>query len=337
MSSRILVDLSIAARLAAVGGALLAAGGCSLDPSFLFADIPAIPAVVHILPAEGDYVVPAVITSREEIGPNTIYAEVGAPADAQMGGATLNFRGTGRDVCIWVDPEVAFWNQAISANPNADGRKWTYPDNIYDDGDMDLFVGRSVFYTGSPGEVMGDFILSYKDSLGNEIPIEYLDCGTRSSFGVPNAQAGRATPDYCTVFNSDLDVSYTVAMSTFSTPLDDDRMGFGILLFDGDCQELKNIAGGGTNLTEECVIQGEAIVPDGEDWGPWYGYDDSRVAAGSVEFESAYCGGTLPEFCAAEAELVAEEDAECGWSAVGEEYVRCFCGDPNDTPKPGEG
>ena len=71
---------------------------------------------------------------------------------------TFDFVGTGGEVCIWVDPEVAYWSQALSPQPSQIDRKWAFPDNTFDDGDIDLFAGQSVYYTGSPGETIGDFV-----------------------------------------------------------------------------------------------------------------------------------------------------------------------------------
>ena len=51
-------------------------------------------------------------------------------------------------------------------------------------------------------------------------------------------------------------------MQTFSTPLDDDVLGYGVLLAEGTCQRLIERNGvGAKQWRSECLIEGEAIVP----------------------------------------------------------------------------
>lgn len=330
---------SASLRVGLVAAAFAMGTACDYNGDFLFADVDNIPSIIHLDGPDGATYLPVVdVNDPESIRANTVYGEVGAPASAAAGGVTFYFQGTGGDVCVWVDPELVFWNQKVGSKPNANGRPFTYPDNIFDDGDLDLTVGLSAYYTGTPREAMGDFYVTYEDSLGNKIPIELVACSNSSAFGLPNAHAGRGMAEYCTVRNSLPDTSYTVALKTYSAPLDDDRLGFGIFVYNGSCNALKESLGITKLVQEECLIRGEGIVPQGEDHGPWFGYEASRAWAGSVEFEDAFCAEALPDYCEAEAKAVADEKLRCSWNDAGVDGgARCFCGDPNDTPEAGQG
>jgi len=323
----------------ALTAGLLGLGGCDYDGSFLFAQVTDAPPVVHITgDSEEGHVVPISGTS-EDIRANTIYLEVGAAQSGAVGGATLTFEGTGGDVCIWVDPELAHWNTKIGSQGSSAEDVYRFPDNLYDDGDVDLYVGMSVYYTGSFGETMGDFFVMHEDSLGNKVPIELVACSNRGYNNAPNAHAGRGAPEYCSVASTSPGVSYTAALHTFSTPLDDDRLAMGIIVFDGSCNQLKNVMSSSGLPGEECIIKGEAIQPAGDDVGPWIGFDESRTWAGSVQFEEAFCAPDLFTYCTAEAKQMADNGLTCSWNDAGHdgEGERCFCGDPTTVPVPAGG
>lgn len=329
------------ARYALLAG-LLGLGACDYDGDFLFADVEAVPAVKHISGSEADggHLVP-IDGTADEIRANTIYFEVGAPVSGSKGGATFTFLGTGGDVCVWVDPELAHWNAKIGNQGAPTEEEYRIPDNLFDDGDVDLYVGLSVYYTGSFGETMGDFYVMHEDSLGNKVPIELVACSNRGYNNIANAHAGRGAPEYCTVGSTSPGVSYTAALHTFSTPLDDDRLAMGVVVYDGSCNALRNVMNSSGLHAEECVIKGEAIKPDGEDAGPWLGFEEaeSRAWDGSVGFEEAFCNANMKAFCEAEQEAVAEAGETCAWNDAGHsgEGVRCYCGDPTVLPKPAGG
>ena len=114
--------------------------------------------------------------------------------------------------------------------------------------------------------------------------------------------------------------------SAWSTPIDDDRLGYGLLLADGSCSDLRTNTGVATDTaTEECLIPGEMIDPalaGGE--GPWYGADSVPSVAGSRAHEEAFCSGArMSEICEQEA-----DEKNCA-------VEQCFCGDPSDTPTGG--
>ncbi|NCG18722.1 MAG: hypothetical protein GWP91_06895 [Rhodobacterales bacterium] len=325
---------------------VIGSSGCDYTGDWLFAaKIDGVPGVIHVTPEAGDgeYLVPAVITSDEELRAATIYVELGPTGTVEQGGATFNFQGIGGPVCIWADPEVAFWSQAVATNPDELLKTWTYPDNGYDDGDIDLYAGLSAYYTGSPGVRVGDFEVSYTDSLGNPVPIELASCTSYGLFDQANAHSGRGYPEACDIDFTDLGVSYTGLLQSFSTPLDDDRLGVAFIVAEGTCAQLAGISSAGgaiEEFTAECLLMGEAMFPNDvqPDPGPHYGYDSARAWSGSEAFELAYCqgmDGNMKQFCRQEAEAKFDSGGICEWSTLTDPANRCFCGDPLDTPSNG--
>jgi len=348
---------------------LLFLSACDLSGEFLFAGaVDGVPGVLIVEAPEGGTLhTPALIEDYQGVRDNTIYFEVGPTGTASLGGATVDFVGTGGKVCVWVDPELVTWNQAIREGLDPFLRPFAYPDNVFDDGDIELTGGRSVFYTGSPGIEMGDFVLRYDDDLGNPVPVPFTECQPAGPEAVSAEHSGRAMPEFCEFESTDIGVSYTVALTTWSTPLDDDRLSVGVILSQGDCADLLDFADDelgfapGTPEPQniECVIRGEGIEPSG-DAGPWYGADAVADLSweNSVLFEDTFCGASgverLDLFCENEAAgLIGEtdesieamdedeleqraEDQNCAWQNL-EDGERCFCGDPRDTPQQGAG
>ena len=92
-------------------------------------------------------------------------------------------------------------------------------------------MGLSSNYTGTPDLEMGDFEQAYEDSLGNVVTVNTNECVFVGSRGQNGAHAGRATPEYCTVDTAlHPDRRYTIALDTWSLPMDDDLLSFGLLL-----------------------------------------------------------------------------------------------------------
>jgi hypothetical protein len=319
---------------------LAALASCDYSGDFLFAGESL--DDIWILEAEGGGdIVPATITTVDELRAATIYAEVGAPTTTAYGGVTFEFLGTGGDVCLWVDPEIAYWSQSIALRPTADAEKWSYPDNVFDDGDIDLFAGLSVYYTGSPGIEIGDFEVQYEDSLGNQVPISLAACPNTISFNEVAVSAGRGSPEYCTIQGTDIGIGYTVLLRTWSTPLDDDRLSFGLVVADGDCESLRTLAGASTRTADECLVQGEALTPEGDVVGPYYGFEaineQGRIWPGSTEFEAAFCDSEtlMRQYCRSEANALDDAGLQCEWNDAPTTDNRCYCGNPDDTPNPG--
>jgi len=350
---------------------LVGLSACDYSGDFLFAGaIEGVPGVAVIPNADGERLhTPAVITNYAAIQENTIYLELAPTGTSELGGATFEFLGTGGRVCVWVDPETAHWAQAIELNTTPFAKQFIYPDNFYDDGDIDITGGRSVFYTGSPGQRMGDFVLDYEDDLGNEVPISFVECSPNiGRLGyLENAHAGKGAAESCEMATTELGVSYTIALQTWSTPLDDDRVGVGLLLAQGGCDDLISYAdaelGFNTLSVEgqqsECVIMGESVKP--LDPGPHYGHDAVADLTwdGAEDFEQSFCRvqgvPRLDDYClrelgglrgyddeeidALDAEELRDlaEDWTCEWDEVLDEGNRCFCGDPDNTPQQGAG
>jgi hypothetical protein len=254
------------------------------------------------------------------------YGQLSAPESASRGGATFTFEGTGDYVCIIVDPETVYWNQAIAvAGAN---QMYTYPDEQFDDGDVDLFAGLSSYYTGSPGLELGDFTGFYTDSLGREIEIEYGECFQNGSpqSGINDAHAGRANVEFCEINTAEREgVEYTVLIDTFSVPLDDGDVSFATAVVGERCSQIARPIG-----VNECTFMGEAIdVETGE----------SKFC--TEELEEAFCdldSYALTRFCCANPEMcgprppedtcdnVADNCCE-NPSSCGDEEAYASCGD----------
>ena len=315
----------------ALGALCLPLAGCDYTGDWLFPSPTEIPGVLDLgtlVPSD----VSGGLTSDA-----ILYGEVGANGSAEAGGVTFAFRGTGSSVCLWVDPELAYWSESIAiVGGNAAFR---YPDNNFDDGDLDLFAGFSVYYTGTPGERIGGFVIQYEDSLGNSVPVELNECVIANYQTGTNGHYGRGAPEFCTLEGTQPNVSYTVLMESFSTPLDDDRLGFGLIVANGPCSDLIDAASPLTvTMPAECVILGEAndisTTVIGEDGSIIVG--DS--IEGSEDFEKSLCNSIvasdapkpfetqpeLPDFCLEEASL-----KNCA-------VETCFCGDPSVSPTAGQ-
>lgn len=218
------------------------------------------------------------------------YGVVGAPEPGEKGGAVLTFAGTGGNVCIVLDPEAVSWSTSVAVNPTSAGDPWRYPDNFDDDGDLDLSVGLSANYTGSPGLEIGDFKGQYTDELGNVVNIEYDLCETVGRWGSQPAHSGRATVEYCSVDTYGREgISYTVVLRTFSLPIDDGELNFAVSVVDVGADDCSVLAEWDPVTAEtrinECSLPVESPEP------------------GFEELEYAYCDGTLVEFCSANPEL----------------------------------
>jgi len=311
-------------KLATVCTLLLAATACDYSGDWLFAsEVPGVPGVVHL----GE-VVPADVNTPTQADQNVIYGEVGPTGTPEPGGVTFSFTGTGGDVCLWVDPELVYWNQAVAATrPRT---RYAYPDNVYDDGDLDLSAGLAVYYNGSPGERVGDFSVRYEDSLGNPVNVALNECTIPTMLAASGGHAGRGAPEHCTLHATQTGVSYMVLLESWSTPLDDSVLSYGLLVTNGDCETLQqnvlpfdeqNVPG------QECLIEGESTTDDAQGSGPWMGADAVPSRPGSVDFEQTFCNqnSDLAAFCQTEA-----EQKDCTDPAS-----RCLCGNPADTPTAG--
>lgn len=215
------------------------------------------------------------------------YGQLGQSVAGQTGGATFTFKGTGEEVCLIVDPETVFWSQSIAPGSRVD--QFAFPDFYNDDGDLDLFAGMSSYYTGSPGIEIGDFTGFYTDSKGEVVSIEYGECfQTGQQTGMDDAHAGRGTVEYCSIDTDQKEgVEYTVVLETFSVPLDDGVLSFGVAVVNQRCARID---------TSECMVRGESFTENG----------DTRECTGKLE--AAQCAGQLGSFCCANPEMCGDEN-----------------------------
>jgi hypothetical protein len=297
-------------RLAGVVVGLASLGACSSDGDFLFAKPSEVSGVIDL----GE-VTPADVTGLADVAGAVMYGEVGATGTSARGGITMSFRGTGGPVCLWVDPELVAWNTSV--NTQQPVRNFIWPDNPFDDGDIDLAAGLSVYYSGTPGQEVGSFRILYQDQLGNRVPIELNECVIAGMNAPSGGRAGRGSPEYCTLQATQPGINYTLLLETWSTPLDDDILSYGLLVANGDCRDIVGAA------PDECVITGETRehIEGG-------GLADEPVE-GSVDLELAFCdyannaeSTLIYEFCVEEAKT-----KDCS-------VDRCFCGDPDSAPNP---
>ena len=184
-------------------------------------------------------------------GAGVHYGGLGAPEDpAYYGGATLTFTGTGGDVCIVLDPEAVYWIQAWS--PKADANVYRYEDEFSDDGDVDLNVGLTAYYTGSPGVSMGDFKLPYTDEAGVEHALEFNEC-YQAGYQGDSVHAGRGSVEACTIDTfGRTGVSFTAVLNTFMLPIDDSVVHFAAGVYEGSCSDLA-----GQRAIDECFYPEE--------------------------------------------------------------------------------
>ncbi len=326
--------------------------GCMSFPNLGQQPIDGVPGVAHF-----GTLTPATVASYEDAQNRAVFGEVGPTGTSFAGGFTFDFVGTGEQVCIWVDPEIVTWNSylgaigdLVPAEDGAPGSAFAYPDNIGDDGDIDLRVGQSVFYTGTVGTDLeeasariGNFLVDITDSLGNTIPSDLDLCSGTAALG------GRGVPELCTIDTIE-GVSYTAAMQAFSVPLDDFRLSYGFLFVEGGCDELAALYSefaGNKFYTKECVLQGEGLIPGSESGAAaaqagfptpsWIG-GEAPVIPGSRDFESNFCDDNidLQTFCVTEAADVEARGLRCAWGEPANEdegTTRCFCGDPSTLPR----
>lgn len=291
---------------------------CDYSGDWLFAGaVEGLPGIMDL----GEIEV-ATVKTIDDVPAAVHFLEIGPTGTPSDGGSTFTFSGTGSDVCVWVDPESATWIQSLSPVYGIDDL--SYPDNLFDDGDIDLFGGLAVFYSGSPGESMGNFQIRYEDSLGNVIPIDANECSIPSYDSATGGHAGRGGPEYCTIQNTQPGVSYLIQMLTYSTPMDDERMTYGLMLAHGDCGDLRG---------ELDVIHPECLIT--EESGNFDADGNLVPYTNAAAFENAFCitagevGTGLKAYCEDEFEQYidgVESD---------EPLDHIFCGDPDINPFPG--
>jgi hypothetical protein len=249
------------------------------------------------------------------------YGQLGMPEAGVRGGSSYTFTvptvvpAEGQDasdveqletVCVVMDPETVFWNHSVAQLDREE--KPLVPDFHDDDGDLDMNVGLSSYYTGSPGVELGDFRGLFTDSLGRTIEIEYGECIQRGSPYPGEHHGGRGTLEYCDInVEGRQGLQFTVVLESFSVPLNDGALGYGTLVYGGKCTELVS------SPREEQVIPEESLVPEPPDEGDF----DTRECTKNLEL--AVATGVEQEFCCVHPEMCsgrAPDDACDGFSAV---------------------
>lgn len=126
----------------------------------------------------------------------------------QIGGLTITLEGTGEPVCIAVDPEQ-------TRDDSCD----------YNDGDVDLFIGRAEDYTGEVGTTIGEFTNTWVDDLGVEHATDNNLCALGTS---PTQPVGRSVAESCAI-DTEPGVQYIIVLQTFTIPIDDNVMNVAVL------------------------------------------------------------------------------------------------------------
>ncbi|MSQ00843.1 MAG: hypothetical protein EXR71_02995 [Myxococcales bacterium] len=240
------------------------------------------------------------------------YGGIGAPEDpSYFGGATFTFLGTGGDVCLVMDPETVFWNQALAGDVTTS--QYLYVDAVTDDADLDLDAGLSAYYNGSPGLEMGEFEIIYTDAGGADHGLPASECIQLGSQKTP-AHAGRSTVEYCTIDTSGrVGVEFTAVLDTFLLPLDDGVINYAVAAFEGSCGELTAAPRG----IDECVLsrEGGGALDTPEDRTTTEYCENPDNPWNDVCLEAAFCSKVkdLNQYCV---DHFTDDDAPCSDNGV---------------------
>lgn len=252
-------------RIAIFAAAALALVGCDLDAEPLLQNF------------DGEEVQGADVVDLDRVdeppvldGPT--FLGTLAPSDIGQGdfsGATATFEGTGGRVCLIIDPQSVWRDDRWIDESESEQDNPLMYDYPYDDGDVDLQAGLSAYYTGSPGERMGDFINSFPDDNGVERRVDLNNCLLEDRWGIVGSSAGRGTPEWCS-FDTVAATQYRIAITLFSAPTNDNEMKYAFEIRDGDCPVQVN----------ECTLRGDYDVHENVD-----------LPLGFANVEDMYCGG----------------------------------------------
>lgn len=205
-----------------------------------------------------------------DIDPADPYIGHLGPSDVGAGeyaGATWDFYGTGDRVCVIVDPEGVFRDDRQLGGDGLEYDNPYFDDYPYDDGDIDIAVGEAAWYTGTPGERMGDFFARFPDDNGIDRAVDLNVCLMEDYFGVVGGHAGRGSPEWCD-FETTPGVLYRVALTVFATPMDDNDLRYAFAVVPGACP---------TEI-DECTLRND--VPYDEDAAQVFPGEDVYNAEG---------------------------------------------------------
>jgi len=196
------------------------------------------------------------------------------PSDTGSGavsGATITVEGTGERICVIMDPQTVWRDDFQADSSGVEFDNPFYENFPYDDGDLDLLAGLSAFYTGTPGESMGDFFVDFRDDNGIERRVDTNLCLQEDTHGVAGGTAGRASPEACSFETQDGEL-YTIALRVFSTPIDDDELTYALSIRTGECPATIN----------ECTLRGDYDYTEGL---------EDQLPGGFFTPEHMYCDG----------------------------------------------
>jgi hypothetical protein len=180
-------------------------------------------------------------------------------------GSTLTIQGTGERVCVIVDPQ-SVWRDDLQLDDSGNEASNPYmADFPHDDGDLDLLVGLASFYTGTPGEKIGDFFGTFPDSNGVDRSIDLNLCLMADYHGQVGGTAGRASPEWCS-FETQDGIDYRIVLQVFSAPIDDNELKYALDVRAGECPEVN-----------ECTLRGD------------YDDHDAALPGGFTQVEELYC------------------------------------------------
>lgn len=210
------------------------------------------------------------------------YTQLGADENpGKQGGATFEFAGTGGTVCVVMDPEALYWNVAKGIDAT---RAYKYEDNYTDDADLDMDIGLTAYYSGSPGVEIGDFNAIYSDPAGEDHTLEFNECLQPGAYQ-PYVHSGRGTTEACSISTDErAGIMFTGVVKTFSLPVNDSIANYAVAAFEvqpsgtgNACDQVKLWYGGEKTDLGECTLHSEANLGEGGD--------------AFSELEVAFCGG----------------------------------------------
>lgn len=204
-------------------------------------------------------------TFRGRLGPSDI-------GTGSYSGATFTFNGTGGRVCIIIDPQSVWRDDLMQDGVGNEGRNPFMEDFPYDDGDLDMVAGLAAYYTGTPGELMGDFVNEFIDDNGVGRRVDHNLCLQEDTHGQIGGTSGRATPEMCSFDTLD-GVPYRLALQTFSVPVDDNELVYAMEVREGDCPA----------FIDECTLRGDRDRAE-----------EGALPLGADNVEDMYCEG-FPE------------------------------------------
>ena len=242
---------------------LLAASGCDLNPLPLLQNYD--PDTSTLL--DGEVIDLDLLDDRPDIDTGVFIGTVRASnvGAGDPSGASLTIQGTGERVCVIVDPQ-SVWRDDLQLDDS--GNEATNPymtDFPHDDGDLDLLAGLASFYTGTPGEKIGDFFGSFPDSNGVDRSIDLNLCLMEDYHGQVGGTAGRASPEWCS-FVTQEGIDYRIVLQVFSAPVDDNELKYALDVRAGECPEVN-----------ECTLRGD------------YDDHDADLPGGFTQVEELYC------------------------------------------------